>query len=149
LSSGRATRQQLANLFDCSTRTIRRRLLEYNLSTPGPPVYVQEEEPDGTVSRTYYAGSSSDLLRLTDNELDEIMLSIYQQFPSFGQRMINGYLIQLGERVPRSRVLASYTRVVGPSSNVFGPRRIERRVYSVPGPNSLWHHDGQHGWCFL
>jgi hypothetical protein len=22
-------------------------------------------------------------------------------------------------------------------------------VYSVPGPNSLWHHDGQHGTGFF
>jgi transposase InsO family protein len=28
---------------------------------------------------------------------------------------------------------------------MFGARRIQRRVYSVPGPNSLYHHDGQHG----
>jgi hypothetical protein len=28
---------------------------------------------------------------------------------------------------------------------VFEHIRIWRRVYSVPGPNSLWHHDGQHG----
>jgi len=26
--------------------------------------------------------------------------------------------------------------------------RIRHRVYSVPGPNSLWHHDGQHGKFF-
>ncbi|RXW17274.1 hypothetical protein EST38_g8582 [Candolleomyces aberdarensis] len=27
---------------------------------------------------------------------------------------------------------------------VFERFRIRRRTYSVPGPNSLWHHDGQH-----
>ena len=42
-------------------------------------------------------------------------------------------------------VVESYLRVIGPPNNQFGNRRIERRVYSVPGPNTLWHHDGQHG----
>jgi len=145
LSAGRTTRNQLANLYNCSARTIRRRLVEYGLSAPGPPVYIQEEQPDGTIQRRYFAGSSSDLSQISDTDLDRIILGIYQQFPSFGRRMIDGYLMQLGERVPRSRVLQSYLRVVGPSRNTFGPRRIQRQVYSVPGPNSLWHHDGQHG----
>ena len=59
--------------------------------------------------------------------------------------MIDGYLMALGERVPRRRIEKSYLRVIGPPNNQFGDRRIERRVYSVPGPNALWHHDGQHG----
>jgi hypothetical protein len=145
LSSGRTTLQQVATVYDCSTRTIRRRLLEFGLATAGPPVYTDEEQPDGSITRTYHAGSRSDLSKLTDEELDRIMLSIYEQFPTFGRRMIDGYLIQLGERVPRSRIEASYLRVIGTSSSSFGTRRIQRRVYSVPGPGSLWHHDGQHG----
>jgi hypothetical protein len=145
LSIGRTRRTQLALIYDCSARTIRRRLLQYGQSQPGPPVYIDEEQADGSVVRIYSAGSSSDLSQLTDNELDQLMVSIYQQFPTFGRRMIDGYLLLLGERVPRSRIEDSYHRAIGASSRTFGPRRIERRVYSVPGPNSLWHHDGQHG----
>lgn len=59
--------------------------------------------------------------------------------------MRDGYLLQLGYRIPRSRIEASYLRVVGPSPATFGPRRIQRRSYSVPGPMALVHHDGQHG----
>jgi hypothetical protein len=73
------------------------------------------------------------------------MLHIYEQFPSFGQRMIDGYLMQLGERVPWQRVVASYLRVIGPPTATFATCRIQRCVYSIPGPNSLWHHDRQHG----
>jgi hypothetical protein len=74
--------------------------LEYGLSTPGPPVYINKPQPDNTVLCTYLAGVSSNLSRLNDGELDQLMLHIYEQFPSFGQRMIDGYLMQLGERVP-------------------------------------------------
>lgn len=59
--------------------------------------------------------------------------------------MINGYLLQLGHRIPRSRLEASYLRVIGPPSATFGARRIQRRVYNVAGPMALMHHDGQHG----
>lgn len=145
LNVGRTTRPQVAAHFQCGTRTIRRRLVENQLSPPGPPVYDQEVNGDGTITRTYYPGVSSDLAQMTDPELDELMLQIHTQFPAFGRRMIDGYLLQMGQRVPRSRVLTSYARVVGPSERTFAPRRLFRRVYSVPGPNSLWHHDGQHG----
>ncbi len=99
----------------------------------------------GATHRVYSAGRSSNLSRLTDDEIDSIMLDIYEQFPSFGRRMIDGYFMALQERVPRRRIEESYHRVIGPPVSTFGNRRIQRRVYSVPGPNSLWHHDGQHG----
>lgn len=147
LSTGRTTHQEIADLYqlECSARTIRRRLLDYGLSAPGPPVYVDEVREDGSTLRVYSAGRSSDLSRMSDGELDDVMLTIYEQFPSFGRRMIDGYLMALGERVPRRRILESYHRVIGPPVSTFGNRRIQRRIYSVPGPNSLWHHDGQHG----
>jgi hypothetical protein len=145
LASGRTTHVEIATFYGCSTRTIRRNLLAFGLSEPGPPVYVEEVQEDGSLHRVYSAGRSSDLSRMSDEELDIIMLSIYERFPSFGRRMIDGYFMALGERVPRSRIQASYRRVIGPPVAAYGNRRIERRVYSVPGPNSLWHHDGQHG----
>jgi len=51
----------------------------------------------------------------------------------------------LGYNVPCSRLQASYARVHRPPVSAFGVRRIQRRVYNVPGYNSLCHHDGQHG----
>jgi hypothetical protein len=134
----------LAPIFQCHPRTIRRRGLEHGLVEPGEPVYVDFEQEDGSIIRIYrsFTGAQSDL---SDPELDEIVIYILEAFPSFGRRMIDGHLKHLGHRVPRSRLQASYTRVHGAPASVFGPRRINRRVYNVPGPNSLWHHDGQHG----
>ena len=108
VSGCRVTHERLANLYNCNPRTIRRRLLEYGLSAPGPPVYTTQTEADGITTRTYRPGTSSDLSILPDDQLDALILSIYRQFPPFGCRMIDGYLLQLGQRVPRSRLEASY-----------------------------------------
>ena len=134
----------LASVFGVSARTVRRCALEYGLVEPGAPVYVDYEGEDGTVTH-FYASSTAPTSDLLDDELDEIMQQILQHFPFFGRRMIQGHFHYLGHRVTRSRMLESYTRVHGAPINIFGSRRIQRRVYSVPGPNSLWHHDGQHG----
>jgi hypothetical protein len=53
-------------------------------------------------------------------------------------------LQRLGYRISRERITQSLVRI-DPVQRVFQRIRIRRRVYSVPGPNSLWHHDGQHG----
>ena len=58
--------------------------------------------------------------------------------------MIWGALRILGHRAARERVSASLLRL-DPVQRVFSRTRIERNRYSVPGPNFLWHHDGQHG----
>lgn len=111
---------------------------------PGAPVYVDYEGEDGTVTH-FYASSTAPTSDLLDDELDEIMQQILQHFPFFGHRMIQGHFYYLGHRVTRSRMLESYTWVHGAPINIFGSWWIQRWVYSVPGPNSLWHHDGQHG----
>jgi hypothetical protein len=134
----------LTQIFDCSARTIRWRALEYGLAEPGPAVYVEYEHDDGTIFR-FYGSSSGSTSNISDDELDEITAQIVDIFPNFGRRMIDGHLKHLGHRVPQSRVQASYARVHGAPASSFGPGCIQRRVYSVPGPNSLWHHDGQHG----
>lgn len=134
----------LAPIFNCHPRTIRRRALEHGLVEPGDPVYVDYEQEDGNVLRIYRSSASASS-NISDEELDQIMIYILDAFPSFGRRMIDGHLKHLGHRIPRARLQASYIRVHGLPTNAFGSRRIELRVYNVPGPNSLWHHDGQHG----
>ncbi|KAJ7900776.1 hypothetical protein B0H13DRAFT_1560470, partial [Mycena leptocephala] len=47
-------------------------------------------------------------------------------------------------RIPERRDRQSLLRI-DPVQRVFQRITIRRRTYSVPGPNSLWHHDGQHG----
>ena len=58
--------------------------------------------------------------------------------------MLDGMLCHLGQRISRERIRASLLRI-DPVQWVFEHIHIWQRVYSVPGPNSLWHHDGQHG----
>ena len=43
--------------------------------------------------------------QMTDEQLNTVMITIYESFPSFGRRMVNDYLMTLGERVPRCRFL--------------------------------------------
>lgn len=53
-------------------------------------------------------------------------------------------LKSLGHNVPRERIRQSFLRI-DPSNCLFQRTIIQRREYWVPGPNYLWHHDGQHG----
>ncbi|TDL13372.1 hypothetical protein BD410DRAFT_685902, partial [Rickenella mellea] len=104
----------LAKVFHCSSRTVRRRMLDYGLSNPGVPVYIEYEADDGNIVRFYNevqqppnaAGS------LSDNELDIVIRQILEIFPTFGRSMITGHLRYLGHQIPRERIRASYMRVV-------------------------------------
>jgi hypothetical protein len=133
----------LQNVFNVSSRTIRRRALEYGLVEPGVPVYTDTPQADGSVSRTY-TSTSAPVSTISDEELDSLLAAALETFPNFGRRMLKGQLRTLGHRVPRERIAASYLRVHG-SPGSFGVRFIHRTPYTVAGANSLWHHDGQHG----
>ncbi|KAK7051234.1 hypothetical protein VNI00_004734 [Paramarasmius palmivorus] len=136
--------KKLARILQVHTRTLRRRALEQNLVEPGEPVYVEFVTEEGLVMRVYRS-STGTVSDISDDQLDDSIRSIIQSFPSFGRRLIQGHLKFMGIHIPRSRVEASYARVVGLPLQSFGVRTIMRRIYTVPGPNSLWHHDGQHG----
>lgn len=84
------------------------------------------------------------LSTVTDDELDTIVSELRGVFPRAGITMIDGMLRTFDIRIPRERIRFSLNRV-DPVYRVFDRIRIRRRTYSVPGPNSLWHHDGQHG----
>ncbi|KAJ7677312.1 hypothetical protein B0H17DRAFT_902312, partial [Mycena rosella] len=74
---------------------------------------------------------------LSDDELDNLLLWLRSHFH-------HGMLRHLGHRVQQERVRQSLLRI-DPVRRILERIRIWYRVYSVPGPNSLWHHDGQHG----
>jgi hypothetical protein len=88
------------------------------------------------------------LSTLSDDDLDVLITQLRSNFHRAGLSMLDGMLRHLGHRLPRERIRASLMRI-DPVQRVFQRIRIRRRVYSVPGPNSLWHHDGQHGECCL
>ncbi|KAJ4499578.1 hypothetical protein C8R41DRAFT_28864 [Lentinula lateritia] len=94
LSRSRNTREAVGIIFECSGRTIRRRLVDLGLSPAGQPVCQTQQLQDGSYVQEYHPGVSSDLSQLSDNDLDILIQNIHTQFPSFGRRMIDGYLLQ-------------------------------------------------------
>lgn len=133
----------VAPVVNTSSRTIRRRALDYMIVEPGNPVFQDIDNLDGTTTRVHTT-TTRPLSTLTDEELDAVIRSILEQFPDYGQRMLAGALRVMHHRVPRQRLTSSYVRVHG-TPGAFGDRQIHRKIYSVAGANSLWHHDGQHG----
>ena len=84
------------------------------------------------------------LLTLCDDVLDTLILQLRAHFRQAGISMLDGMLRRSGYHLPRHRIRESLMRI-DPVHRVFQHIRICCQVYSVPGPNSLWHHDGQHG----
>ncbi|KAH9918454.1 uncharacterized protein B0H18DRAFT_912789, partial [Fomitopsis serialis] len=101
----------LAPVFSCSSRTVRRRALEHNLVEPGAPVIQQVTDASGTVTRTH-TSTTPPVSTLSDGELDTVVSSILAVFPNFGRRMLAGCLRSQGHRVPRTRLLAAYVRLI-------------------------------------
>ena len=135
----------MALLLNCHPRTVRRRALEQGLVSAGSPVYTTVQNEDGSTSREYHIqGPRSRSSRMTDSQLDDNIRNIMQNFSLHGREMVQGYLLGEGEVVPMPRIRQSIVRVNGPPIP-FGYRERHRQAYNVPGANSLWHHDGQHG----
>ena len=108
---------QIARIVGVSVSTVRRRMSEYNLS----------------IGSTYST--------ISDADLDAI---VRQQFYGWGNRQVYGSLVSLGIRVPHQRVRESQRRVDPEGSIMRRLNRVQRRTYSVPGPQHLWHIDGNH-----
>ena len=82
--------------------------------------------------------------QLTDQQLDGIVSDIQTQFPTCGNRQMQGHLLARGLRVQQQRVRESQ-RCVDPSGSVMRRLRvINRRQYHVNGPGALWHIDGNY-----
>jgi hypothetical protein len=132
--------------FKVCPRTVRNIALQYGLVQPGNPVFINETLDDGSVARTWH-GPTGSFSPLSDEELDALVFEVLQSFPNYGRAMVTGELLRRGHRIQRFRLRESYVRVHG-TPRVWGQRNIPRRPYRVAGPNSLWHHDGQHGESF-
>ena len=76
---------------------------------------------------------------IDDDQLDEVVCGIKQQMPDCGERMLMGNLQSRSVFVPRWRIRNSLHRVDPIHTPLRWRARIQRRPYSVPGPNSLWH----------
>ena len=80
----------------------------------------------------------------TDIELDEVMTTLVRRFPNNGVVMMWGFLRSFNIFVPRIRVHDSLLRVSSHLVEAHERTSVQRRVYSVPAPNCLWHIDGLH-----
>ncbi len=116
----RFTVPQIAGILGVSIRTVRRRMTEYDLSV-----------------RAYYS-------ELNDDQLDRIVEEIQVQFPTCGNRQMQGHLLARGIRVQQHRIREAQRRVDPAGSVMRRLRTIHRRSYQVNGPLALWHIDGNH-----
>lgn len=82
--------------------------------------------------------------KLSDEEIDTILKYIKQTHPFSGERMLAGFMRARGVIISRTKLRASIHRVDPINTALRWVRKNPRRVYSVPGPNSLWHNDGLH-----
>ncbi|XP_052258171.1 uncharacterized protein LOC127862912 [Dreissena polymorpha] len=116
----RFTDADIANMIGVSISVIKRRLREYGL------------------------GRQNQYTTISNEDLDTHVLRLTHGNPLLGQRNVQGLLSSEGLVVQRSRVAESLTRVDGAAVAMRWSRTIQRRSYSVPGPNALWHIDGNH-----
>ncbi|KAJ7593181.1 hypothetical protein C8J56DRAFT_780223, partial [Mycena floridula] len=81
---------------------------------------------------------------ISDSALDALIHSFRTHFSRAGISMLDRMLRRLGHQVPAERIHQSLLWI-DPVHRIFDRIRIRWRGYTVPGPNALWHHDGQHG----
>ena len=81
---------------------------------------------------------------IPDADLDALVKEIVRQLPFSGIRMVQGEIEGRGIHVQRERVRASLHRVDSLNIRARLQHVVARRQYRVPGPNSLWHIDGNH-----
>jgi hypothetical protein len=108
------TWSEMSTFLGVSTKTLQRRAKEWNIEN--------------------YSST-------TDQELDAMVREVLLDFPTAGEVMLNGHLRSRGFHVQRARLRNSIHRIRG--FNTLN-QPIQRRSYSVPGPNYLWHVDGNH-----
>ena len=111
---------QIAHLLGVSVSTIRRRMSEYNL----------------TIAGTY--------TNITDAELDAVIGEAQREFPGWRNRQMYGFLFSQGIRTQYQRVRESPSCVDSGGTMLRHLQQTQRRKYSVPGPQHLWHTDGNH-----
>ncbi|KAF7349604.1 Integrase catalytic domain-containing protein [Mycena sanguinolenta] len=79
---------------------------------------------------------------ISDEELDEKIVSISLHHPFAGSNIMSGHLEAIGIHVSIRRIQESLWRVDAIGVLVRWNGVIKRRVYHVRGANALWHMDG-------
>ena len=99
-----------------------------------------------------YGLSKFEFTDISDKDLDVEVKQIAVEFPYCGENFIKQILFQKGVKVQRMRIRDSIHRVDHNAVNARKKGRLHRRVYSVKGPNHLWHIDTNHKlvrWYFV
>ena len=76
-------------------------------------------------------------------DIQHAVSSIKGNHPNAGEVMLQGHLKAQGINVQRSKIRKAI-HDLDPSATTRKRPAIRRRVFSVPYPNYLWHHDGNH-----
>ena len=110
----------VSRILGVSIRTVRRRMADFG-------IYVSD---------TYTS--------ITDSELDEKVNEIKESFPNSGSRILQGHLRSAGVHVQQHRIRESLRRIDPCGTMLRWFSAIQRRRYSVPHSQYLWHIDGNH-----
>lgn len=81
---------------------------------------------------------------ISDSDLDILTTHFKRLKPNSGLRYLIGFLKVHGIKVQRQRVRHSLRRVDGLGQALRTHAALNRREYSVPRPNAMWHLDGHH-----
>lgn len=107
------TQVETAQILGCSTKTVRRRIVEFGLSR-----FIQY-----TV--------------ISDSELDVLVEDCVSNFPTAGQKTLAGHLSTLGYRIQRFKIRESLYRVDPCGVERRSRQLLHRLKYKVPGPATL------------
>ena len=76
--------------------------------------------------------------------MKSLIQDIQQEMPDIGQSMLRGVLNARGVHVSVIRLRDCLSEMDSGNAAQRWASPINRRVYSVPYPNALWHLDGNH-----
>lgn len=166
--------EKIARVLEAPTTERRREVTSFLPSTGGRPAYditkgQIEQLRDtgmnwnsiasflGVSERTLHRrrveyGIEASFTDITDNELDNQIRDILRLTPYSGESYVRGSLKGRQINVQRARVRESLSRIDPIGRNMRRRYAICRRVYNVPGANSLWHIDSNHkliSWRFV
>ena len=86
----------------------------------------------------------TDYTEMSGSDIDEVLLEIKQDFPNDGEVMLQGHLRRRGMKVRRNDLRSAIHRVDHDNTIARMSHVVNRRVYTTPHPNYVWHIDGNH-----
>ncbi|XP_071829650.1 uncharacterized protein [Apostichopus japonicus] len=127
------SRDQLSFLLHCGFGTSRiSELLGISVSTVKRRI------------RTFELQSQAEYSAIGDDELDNFVRQEISSNHRIGPNAVRARLFSHQHRIQRWRVRESMLRVDPGGAALRTAPSMQRRTYSVAGPNSLWHIDGNH-----